>query len=233
MGGYKKHAPTVYVVTWEHGTIVKVGYSTKQRWRAFALLGGDVRALHTPVDAFAMESAALDWLRDRAPYAFGSSEESAPYLGPDGGGYAECFRATPDLVEELLATCSSICSGNAQASCSGTCSGAVRAMHATNATDATNARVQDSIGKSSVPEHTAEALDNSRRLASDDSVISPSELHMARFLAEASIERKRMPWRYHGLPIPEEEIQRREYDFETERLQRFVRGQRIAQGAAA
>lgn len=67
----------------------------------------------------------------------------------------------------------------------------------------------------------------------NDATISPSELHMARFLAEAAAEAKHARWRFHGLPIPEEEIDRREYDYETERLRRFIRGQQITEGLTA
>lgn len=113
------------------------------------------------------------------------------------------------------------------------CSAASGAMHATNATDATNERFQDQSRSSSVPEHTAGAVDNSRRLVSDDSVISPSELHMARFLAEVTFERKQSPWRFHVLSMPDDELERREYEHETERLRRFIRGQQITEGNAA
>lgn len=60
-----------------------------------------------------------------------------------------------------------------------------------------------------------------------DTMIAPSELHMARFLAEAAFERKQHPWRFHGLPIPDDELERRDYDHETERLRRFIRGQHV------
>jgi len=66
-----------------------------------------------------------------------------------------------------------------------------------------------------------------------ETMIAPSELDMARFLAEVSFERKQTPWRFHGVPIPEDELERREYDHETERLRRFIRGQQITEGHAA
>lgn len=66
-----------------------------------------------------------------------------------------------------------------------------------------------------------------------ETMIAPSELDMARFLAEVSFEVKQAPWRFHGLPIPEDELERREYDHETERLRRFVRGQQITEGQRA
>ena len=57
--------------------------------------------------------------------------------------------------------------------------------------------------------------------------IAPSELDMARFLVEATFDRKQHPWRFHGLVVPGDELERREYDHETERLRRFIRGQQI------
>jgi len=68
-----------------------------------------------------------------------------------------------------------------------------------------------------------------------ETFIAPPELELARYLAECRYEYQRTPWRFHGLPIPEDELEAREYDHETERLRRFIRGQQITnpEGKAA
>lgn len=105
MGGYKKHDPTCYVVMWPNDSLVKVGFTAKQRWRKFELRGAEVLALfefEKSHDAFECESVGHHWLRDRFPYAFGLKDESVQFLGADGGGWAECFRASEADAQALL-----------------------------------------------------------------------------------------------------------------------------------
>lgn len=109
MGGYKKHNPTTYVVQWPDG-VVKVGYSEKQRWRKFVLLGATVVALYefdSHVPAFAAETWGQDWLRAHGELAFPTIGDSRLHVGPDGGGYCECFVIHPGndvagLIEHML-----------------------------------------------------------------------------------------------------------------------------------
>lgn len=104
MGGYKKHNPTTYVVQWPDG-VVKVGYTEKQRWRKFVILGATVLATYefdSHVPAFAAEQMGLDWLAQHGAQAFGALADSRMHVGPDGGGYKECYRIGPGTDAQAL-----------------------------------------------------------------------------------------------------------------------------------
>lgn len=120
MGGYKRHNATVYIVEWPDG-VVKAGWTERQRWRKFVLLGATVLELYefpSFTEAFAFESAAHQWLRANGELAFSTLEESREYVGPDGGGYAECFRIAPGtdaqaLLRHMLTLCAEHCPSSA------------------------------------------------------------------------------------------------------------------------
>lgn len=110
MGGYKKHNPSVYVVRWPDG-VLKVGYTEKQRWRKFALLGAELLAVYefaSHVPAFGLESVGLSFLARFGEPAFETIDDSYEHVGPDGGGYRECYRLTSvyvganELLEHML-----------------------------------------------------------------------------------------------------------------------------------
>lgn len=120
--GYKHTAPSCYIVSWDDDRIVKVGYSHCQRWRKFALRGARVLrviAFDSSTEAFAAETTLDRYLRDRLPAAFGSSAESIPYMGSDGGGWAECFRFDADstAVDECVRIADALTSRTALGLC--------------------------------------------------------------------------------------------------------------------
>ncbi len=160
MGGYKRHDPTVYVVIWDNIHVVKVGFTTKQRWRKFVLRGARLIALYTfekSHDAFQLEEVGDAWLRaNGSGYAFDSTADAAPYLGPDGGGYLECFRLEPELLESLLKHMLK----HASAHGAKHCLEESQAMHATYATNATDERVQD-LGENPRVPGASNPVDNS------------------------------------------------------------------------
>lgn len=106
MGGYKTHGPMLYLVRWPDG-VTKLGFTTKQRWRHFVINGASVLALYefeTSGGAFAAESAGQTWMAERFPYSFDSIEVSFNQMGPDGGGYAECFTIPAEMMPAVGAT---------------------------------------------------------------------------------------------------------------------------------
>lgn len=106
MGGYKKTAPMVYVVSWPQSKVVKVGFTAKQRYRHFVINGAELNVRYEFEDAhsaFEFETFGHDWLRvNSAGYAFETLDSSKPFMGPDGGGYAECFSADMATIDSLL-----------------------------------------------------------------------------------------------------------------------------------
>jgi hypothetical protein len=102
--GYKRVDPTVYVVVWDADSIVKVGYSERQRWRKFALRGARVAELvpfrHFSV-AMSAELEAHEFLWPKVPLAFDSASEAVDHLGPDGGGWCETYRLRPEHASAL------------------------------------------------------------------------------------------------------------------------------------
>lgn len=136
MGGYKKHAPTIYVVFKDD--VVKVGFTEKQRWRKFVLLGCELLATYefeTAREAFDFETFGHAWLRSiGAALAFSSIEASAGFVGPDGGGYAECYSLDRSMLGPMLEHLAE----HAPKHGAKHQFGSAQAMHATNATYATN-----------------------------------------------------------------------------------------------
>jgi hypothetical protein len=120
---YKPHNPTCYVVAWESDRIIKAGYTAAQRWRKFVARGADVVLLADfPVSrpAFALESELFEYMRGSMTYAFETLAESRPYLGSDGGGYAECFRVSdslPDAIAQCVRIANAFTVRNAKALC--------------------------------------------------------------------------------------------------------------------
>lgn len=107
MGGYATTEPTVYVVAWPEAGVIKNGYSERQRWRKFVLRGAEVVALYRFPSDFSAAFQFEAYLEGKAsmlyPRAFPEKcDEAARLLGPDCGGYAECFRADPDEWTSLL-----------------------------------------------------------------------------------------------------------------------------------
>ncbi|AVP67335.1 hypothetical protein [Prescottella equi] len=109
--GYKKTAPTIYVVAWAADRIVKVGYSDRQRWRPFVLRGAEVVDLiefESVTDAFDFESWAHGALLRLCERAFSSAADAAKYLGNAGGGWKECYVIPAGMeVADLLAAAAS------------------------------------------------------------------------------------------------------------------------------
>lgn len=104
--GYKRVDPTVYVVIWDADSIVKVGYSERQRWRKFAIRGARVAELVTFQHFSAAMSAELEahrFLWAKVPLAFASASDAASHLGPDGGGWCETYHLGPEHADALQA----------------------------------------------------------------------------------------------------------------------------------
>lgn len=98
--GYKETAPTTYVVFWPESRVIKAGYSAFQRWRKFVIQGAQVvKLVEFPscTEAFALESRIMEKLRSDYEYAFDTLDESRGLLGPDGGGWCECFQLPPGV----------------------------------------------------------------------------------------------------------------------------------------
>lgn len=98
---------TLYVVTWEAEGIVKIGFTDHLRRRLKAFRGGrPILALTFPdslagcdFEIEANQAAFRAW-----PRAFASRKDAIPFLSPLGGGYLECYRATPVQALELIAS---------------------------------------------------------------------------------------------------------------------------------
>lgn len=109
MGGWKRTLPLVYVVSWDDAGIVKIGYSTRQRWRRFTLRGARLLALFPDDEGRGMgESAFHAAALQVAPPAFRLGPEATPYLG-DPGGYLECYRLPAGMTaDDFLVRCLSM-----------------------------------------------------------------------------------------------------------------------------
>lgn len=93
---------TVYAVHWPEINVFKIGFSERQRWKAFVNRGANVIGL---LDDFAAGTSGYDFeyachlvSSEVCRPGFKSAEEAAPYLGGRGGGYMECYRVPGDLM---------------------------------------------------------------------------------------------------------------------------------------
>lgn len=102
---YDKHLPMTYVVGWRDDGIVKVGCTfSRRRWKVFLARGAELLGLaeypgRGVVDAEIATQIAAETL---FPLAFRHRLDAAAYLGNQGGGYTECFRATIPAFMEFL-----------------------------------------------------------------------------------------------------------------------------------
>lgn len=98
---------TLYVVTWKTAGIIKIGFTDHLRRRLKTLAEATVVLALTFPDSLAGCDFEIE--ANRAAFhawsrAFTSRKESFPFLGPFGGGYLECYRATPGQALDLIAS---------------------------------------------------------------------------------------------------------------------------------
>ena len=98
---------TLYVVAWETAGIIKIGFTDHLRRRLKAFRGGHAILALTFPDSLAgcdFEIEANQAAFRAWPRAFASRKDAIPFLSPLGGGYLECYRATPAQALELIAS---------------------------------------------------------------------------------------------------------------------------------
>ena len=105
--GYAQTLPMVYVVGWRDAGVIKNGFSMRQRWRKFLLNGAELLALYEFSDSTGRAIQFESYLEQRAAFLYPSafkvkSVDAAALLGPDCGGYLECFLADVDDWSQLL-----------------------------------------------------------------------------------------------------------------------------------
>lgn len=102
--GRRVYAPTVYTVAWDDDGILKVGFSSHRRWRAFEKLGGRVVRLEecaTAVEGYYYEAGLHACFADLFPRAFRNRAAAVPYLGGDGAGWAECYEVPGRILVHM------------------------------------------------------------------------------------------------------------------------------------
>jgi hypothetical protein len=101
----RKREPVLYLTSWDKDKIIKIGFSSRRRWRSFK---GARVVLTIPFQAacpgydFELDCHLLAFLI--WPQAFATREDAIPFLGGKGAGYLECYRVTADEGLELLAS---------------------------------------------------------------------------------------------------------------------------------
>ena len=99
----------VYVVAWDADRIIKIGSTTKQRWRSFLIRGGRLVWLGLEGGVrFDTYPGEMDWQRaalEFADYAFGDRAAAQPYLGSGGGGWLECYRLGGRTADQFFSEC--------------------------------------------------------------------------------------------------------------------------------
>lgn len=96
----KWNEPSIYLVAWDNG-VVKAGYTSNRRYRAFEIRGAWVVRVEIFPDhtsAFQREDELHAFLGAQYPRAFASRHEAVPYLGYSGGGWTECYDTGGDAT---------------------------------------------------------------------------------------------------------------------------------------
>jgi len=103
--GYKESAPAVYMVAWPGLNIVKVGYSSFQRWKPFVARGGELIGVEEFEDvtaAFRREDDLAWLMAEVSRPAFTRREHAAQILGKKGSGWTECWAAPIEVGRRIF-----------------------------------------------------------------------------------------------------------------------------------
>lgn len=238
---YKEHEPTVYVVSWPEDRIIKVGYSTRQRWRKFVLRGAVVLALYraqASTEAFDLEVVGDQWLRAHGQHSFTSAADGIEYLGGDGAGYRECFTLPGDQpVTDLLAHMNeyAVAHGCVDASTHSRMHAMPNATVRTVRTVRTERKnLQDPGDHLSVPDAPS-PVDNRYSARPSGWHATVADEWFDSFISDLESDPKRVRRAMSELyrPIPAQVLRDRAYEAETERqrdLIRRVRGEEVRHG---
>jgi hypothetical protein len=110
---------TLYVVTWDTAGIIKIGFTDHLHRRRKAMPAARlVLALTFPdsITGYDFEIRANRAAFNTWPRAFASRTLAIPYLPLAGGGYLECYRASPAEALDLIASQCHVTAGRHDAS---------------------------------------------------------------------------------------------------------------------